>query len=199
MSTTTRPVAGTGTAGVTTSGPSAASSSGTRPVDLASRLVATAPAGFVEAPPGQGLVGPLDASMLQRELSAPHAAELVADGFVRGYGRAWSAPVGGGGLAATRAVYVLEMRDAAGAARARDYTDEALGERDRATFAVPNLPGAVGRSWTQEVTGGPMGFREVAFVRGARLYVVQTGNPGSLPSEADVMDLAHREAEAAGG
>jgi hypothetical protein len=162
------------------------------PEDLAKTVIDSAPAGFDADRENEGLVGPFDAQGLRDALSAPQAAFLVDQGFGRGYGRAWSQPRGD--TLAIRTAFVMELRDAAAAQRARDYTDDLFGERDRGTFAVPGIEGAVGRTWVQDFGTNPLTYREVAFTKGRRLYDVQIAEPAPGASVSAILEMARAEA-----
>lgn len=168
------------------------------PGDLAALTVDEPPAGFVADRIPEGLVGPFGAGAL-REALAPEVAEAWTEaGFRRGYGRAWRRPVGGAGAVELHTVWVLEFAGPAGARRALAVPGAGTGARAPVEAAVTEPAGARARRWVADAFTGPVRVDEVAFTRGARLYVVQVSAPLPGAPDAAVRELATRQARRAG-
>ena len=168
------------------------------PADLAALTVDEPPAGFVADRIPEGLVGPFGAGAL-REVLGPEVAEAwIEAGFRRGYGRAWRRPVGGAGAVELHTVWVLEFAGSEGADRALAVPGAGPGARAVVEVAVPEPAGARARRWVADAFTGPVRVDEVAFTRGARLFVVQVSAPLPGAPDAAVRELAVRQARRAG-
>jgi hypothetical protein len=162
------------------------------PADLAGVLPDTAPAPFERDQIDAGLAGSIDQADLATAYSAAQAAFFQQHGFERGYGRSWTYGLGGS-TAVNRIVALLVFKDAAGATAARSYTDNSRGERDRATFAVPGVDGAIGRSYALESFGQLTLYRDVVFTRGKLLCVVSQSTPEAAGPPVDQVVSAAQE------
>lgn len=176
----------------TTHAPTTAPPSGEPPADLAGVLADTAPAPFERDQIDEGLAGSVDQADLATAYSAAQAAFFGQHGFERGYGRSWTYGLGGS-TAVNRIEALLVFKDAAGAAAARDYIDNSRGERDRATFPVPGVDGAIGRTYALESFGQATLYREVVFTRGKVLGVVSQSTPENAGPPLDQVVSAARE------
>ncbi len=179
----------------TTRVPASTAPSGEPPADLAGVLPDTAPPPFERDQIDEGLAGTINQADLATAYSAAQAAFFQQHGFERGYGRSWTYGLGGS-TAVNRIVALLVFKDAAGAAAARDYIDNSRGERDRATFAVPGVDGAIGRTYALVSFGQATLYRDVVFTRGKVLAVVSQSTPENAGPPAEQVASAARELSA---
>jgi hypothetical protein len=177
---------------MTTRVPATAAPSDEPPADLAGVLPDTAPAPFVRDQIDEGLAGSINQADLATAYSAAQAAFVQQHGFERGYGRSWTYGLGGS-TAVNRIEALLVFKDVAGAAATRDYTDDSRGERDRATFPVPGVDGAIGRSYALETFGQLTLYRDVVFTRGKLLCVVSQSTPEAAGPPVDQVVSAAQE------
>ena len=153
---------------------------------------------IVRTPPGTGFTavadtyGPLTLERYIRDFSADPAGDrtlLTQAGFVQGYARGW---VDKANQPTTLAVFVLELRDAAGAGSARDGLLRR--QRGEVVFEVPSVPDATGVSSFVATTAGRQRRYRVAFVRESRLFIVTAQHANAQASTQAVLELAKAQA-----
>jgi hypothetical protein len=179
----------------TTRVPASTQPSDEPPADLAGVLPDTAPVPFVRDQIDEGLAGSINQADLATAYSTAQGAFFGQHGFERGYGRSWTYGLGGS-TAVNRIEALLVFKDAAGAAAARDYTDDSRGERDRATFPVTGIADAIGRTYALESFGQATLYRDVVFTRGKLLCVVSQSTPEAAGPPPDQVASAARELSA---
>lgn len=135
----------------------------------------------------EGEGGPLDlaaAAGLEVDATAERAL-LQTRHFEGGWKRAFEAPGG--------AVAYLQVYEFASPADAEDYLDDGVEAATAAgarPFEVPAIENAVGLTAVDETEEGAFTGHVVAFVRGARHFLVVVGGTDGGPGTAEAGDLA---------